>query len=145
MIPPRCHRPGSERHRARKQAVSHESAGLVGARGLARDVAQELQELGLLAEGGSGPRRAVRAVPVVSAHDLDGELDVAGDLGPARAWRWSGSPIAAAAPWSPSYAGRAALLAVVSGRGGVPALRRSTSTCSPNWSPSRWWRRWSPR
>jgi hypothetical protein len=38
-----------------------------------------------------------------------------------------------------------ALSAAVSGSGGVPAPRRSTSTCSPSWSPSGWWRRWTPR
>jgi len=36
-------------------------------------------------------RRALRAVAVVGAHDLDAELDLAGDLGLAGAapWRWA--------------------------------------------------------
>ena len=52
--------------------------GLAARRAGRLDVAQELQELGLLTE---------RCGAVVGAHDLDAELDLAGDLDPATSTR----------------------------------------------------------
>jgi hypothetical protein len=86
-------------------------------------------------------RRALRAVAVVGARDLDAELDLAGDLDPARAV--GGSPIAAAVAVATSSARSAPLGARRRRRPGARAARRGRRRQPRGLGPAR--RRWRGR